>query len=178
MHSKYIIRISRHFKTTSFCLLNGALKLSLFVSPNWGLWAVKSSAVWINSQMTNKIVHAELFTLIVHVTEFLETKTECSTKPKLFHCHVFALARGGNNSTCLVLYTLRYFQVLYPWLFSWGSQVTNLEQSVIRAFLAGGTFTIINQPSLFNSVSIKHLQANPIIELRWRWLISRIKMHG
>ena len=51
---------------------------------------------------------------IVHVTEFLETKTECSTKPKLFHCHVFALARGGNNSTCLVLYTLRYFQVLYP----------------------------------------------------------------
>ena len=122
---------------------------------------------------SRRIVHE-----IVHVTEFLETKTECSTKPKLFHCHVFALARGGNNSTCLVLYTLRYFQVLYPWLFSWGSQVTNLEQSVTRAFLAGGTFTIINQPSLFNSVSIKHLQANPIIELRWRWLLSRIKMHG
>ena len=32
--------------------------------------------------------------------------------------------------------------------FSWGSQVTNLEQSVIRVFLAGGTYTIINQLSL------------------------------
>ena len=59
--------------------------------------------------MTNKIVHE-----IAHVTEFLETKTEYSTKPKLFHCNAFALVQGGNNSTCLVLYTLRYFQVLYP----------------------------------------------------------------
>ena len=46
---------------------------------------------------------------IVHVTEFLETNNECSTKPELFHCNVFALVQGGNNSTCLVLYTLRYF---------------------------------------------------------------------
>ena len=59
--------------------------------------------------MTNKIVHE-----IVYVTEFLETKTECSTKPKLFHSNVFTLALGENNSTCLVLYSLRYFQVLYP----------------------------------------------------------------
>ena len=72
---------------------------------------VHVNRVLINSQMTNKIVHE-----IAHVTEFLETKTECSTKPKLFHCNVFALVQGGNNSTCLVLYTLRYFQVLYPWL--------------------------------------------------------------
>ena len=43
-------------------------------------------------------------------------KTQCSTKLKLFHCYLIALAQGGNNSTFL-LYTLRYFQVLIPRLF-------------------------------------------------------------
>ena len=42
--------------------------------------------------------------------------TECSTKLKLFHCYLIALAQGGNNSTFL-LYTLWYFQVLIPRLF-------------------------------------------------------------
>ena len=32
-------------------------------------------------------------------------KTQCSTKLKLFHCYLIALAQGGNNSTFL-LYTL------------------------------------------------------------------------
>ena len=92
---------------------------------------------------SRRIVHD-----IVHVTEFLETNNECSTKPKLFHCNVFALVQW--EIILLVLfYTLCVtFKYFIHDFFSWGSQVTNLEQSVIRAFLAGGTFTIINQTSL------------------------------
>ena len=36
---------------------------------------------------------------------FFNKNTECSTKLKLFHCCLMALAQGGNNSTFL-LYTL------------------------------------------------------------------------
>ena len=57
--------------------------------------------------------------------------------------------------TFLFLYTFRYIQVLYLWLFfAWERYsnlqncwylVTNLAQSLIMALLAGGTFTTINQ---------------------------------
>ena len=55
----------------------------------------------------------------------------------------------GEIILLVLFYTLwDTFKYFIHDLFSWGSQVTNLEQSVIKAFLAGGTYTIINQPSL------------------------------
>ena len=75
-------------------------------------WTVKWQTKRLRQRKRHRIVHE-----IVHVTEFFEKKTECSTKPKLFNSHVFASAQVGNNPICLLLYTVRYFQVLYPWLF-------------------------------------------------------------
>ena len=54
---------------------------------------------------------AELFTKLcmlpssANVKKMFYKKTQCSTKLKLFHCYLIALAQGGNNSTFL-LYTL------------------------------------------------------------------------
>ena len=54
LHSKYIKRISSQFKQLPFCVLNCALKLSLFAS-TFALVAMKSSDVWISSQISNSM---------------------------------------------------------------------------------------------------------------------------
>ena len=119
--------------------------------------------------MTNKIVHAELFTKFCMFPSSLKQKLNV-----LLNLNCFILIFSHWHEEEIILLVLFYtlwdtFKYFIHDFFSWGSQVTNLEQSVIRAFLAGGTFT-----SRFNGVFIKHLQANPIIKLRWRWLLSRI----
>ena len=77
---------------------------------------MKSSAVWINSQMSNKMAQTTEKAQNCYRVQLTLKKmpfyknTECSTKLKLFHCYLIALAQGGNNSTFL-LYTLWYCTV-------------------------------------------------------------------
>ena len=64
-----------------------------------------------------KNMRGQALTLTFNVKKNVFYKnTKYSTKLKLFHCYLIALAQGGNNSTFL-LYSLWYFQVLNPRLF-------------------------------------------------------------
>ena len=81
---------------------------------------MKSSAVWINSQVSNKMAQTTekvqncwrsyaCYRVQLTLKKMFYKKTQCSTKLKLFHCYLIALAQGENNSTCLLLssiYTL------------------------------------------------------------------------
>ena len=48
-------------------------------------------------------------------------KSVYSIKWKLFHCYVIGLVQGGNISTFLILYCLRYFRYFILWhdFFAW-----------------------------------------------------------
>ena len=88
---------------------------------NYQLRAVSNEKFrYLNEQSNDKqngsdnVKGTELFTKLCTLPSSSKKKAECSTTPKLFNSHVFALAQGGNNPICLVLYTVRYFQVLYP----------------------------------------------------------------
>ena len=117
LRSKYIIRISRHFKQLP---LPFKRCVEIVLVCNYQLRAVSNEKFrYLNEQLNDKqngsdnVKGTEFLHEIVHVTEFFEKKTECSTKPKLFNSYVFALAKVGNNPICLLLYTVRYFLKLF-----------------------------------------------------------------
>ena len=130
------------------------------------LGAIKSSAVWINSQISNNMVQTmkkgqNSRSMLPSSANYKKItsykKTKCSSKWKLFHCYVIGLVQRGNISTFLILYSLRYF----TWPFCLGKiikitnclyQATHLVQSAIITSLARGTFATINKFYSFNGV--------------------------
>ena len=135
------MRISRHFKQLPFAFLTvswNCLSLHLPIEgcAQWKVPLFESTVKW---------------------------KTKLSTQNCSRNCACYRVVLLNlNYSTVMfshwhkeeiILLVLFYtlwdtFKYFIHDFFSWGSQVTNLEQSVIRVFLAGGTYTIINQPSL------------------------------
>ena len=127
---------------------------------------MKSSAGGINSQISNNIAQTmqtalEFFTKLCMLPSSENFKI-CSKKglnvPLNWNNFSVMLLRLHKKE--IILYTFRYVQVLIRDFFSWGRyliklskswyQVTNFVQSAIIAFLAGETFSTINQILLNN----------------------------